>query len=83
MNVYKMELKEADTMDFQIRDAITANMANNTAEDIRSVVEDAIKRGEEHLLPGLGVFFEKLWNSSDEQEKSKIAGELAQVFAAS
>ncbi|MHA6259414.1 small acid-soluble spore protein SspI [Sporosarcina sp. CAU 1771] len=70
-------------MDFQIRDAISANMTNNSAEDIRGVVEDAIQRGEEHLLPGLGVFFEKLWNSSGEQEKSKIAGELAQVFAAS
>jgi len=70
-------------MNFQIRDAITSNMTNNSAEDIRSVVDDAIQRGEEHLLPGLGVFFEKLWNSSGEQEKSKIAGELAQVFQAS
>jgi small acid-soluble spore protein I (minor) len=70
-------------MDFQIRDAISANMTNNTADDIRNVVEDAIKRGEEHLLPGLGVFFEKLWNHAGEQEKSKIAGELATVFAAS
>ena len=67
-------------MDFQIRDAISANMTNNTAEDIRNVVEDAIKRGEEHLLPGLGVFFEKLWNNSGEQEKSKMAGELAQYL---
>jgi len=58
------------------------NMTNNTAEDIRGVVEDAIKRGEEHLLPGLGVFFEKLWNSAGEQEKSKITSELAQVFQA-
>lgn len=70
-------------MDFQIRDAITTNMTNNSAEDIRSVVDDAIQRGEEHLLPGLGVFFEKLWNSSGEQEKSKIAGELQKTFAAS
>ncbi|MCG7335445.1 small acid-soluble spore protein SspI [Sporosarcina sp. ACRSM] len=69
-------------MDFQIRDAITANMRNNSAEDVRNVVEDAIKRGEEHLLPGLGVFFEKLWNNSGEQEKSKMAGELAQAFSA-
>lgn len=68
-------------MDFEIRNAITENMTNNTAEDIRGVVEDAIKRGEEHLLPGLGVFFEKLWNNSGEQEKTKIIGELEQVFA--
>jgi len=29
------------------------------------------------------VFFEKLWNHAGEQEKSKMAGELATVFAAS
>ncbi|MFD1206528.1 MULTISPECIES: small acid-soluble spore protein SspI [Sporosarcina] len=68
-------------MNFQIRDAITANMTNNSAEDIRNVVDDAIQRGEEHLLPGLGVFFEKLWNSADEQERTKITGELAQAFS--
>ena len=76
-------MEEGDKMNFQIRDAITTNMTNNSAEDIRGVVEDAIQRGEEHLLPGLGVFFEKLWNSSGEQEKSKMASELAQVFQAS
>lgn len=70
-------------MNFQIRDAISANMINNSAEDIRSVVDDAIQRGEEHLLPGLGVFFEKLWAKSDETEKSKMMNELAQIFKAS
>ncbi|BAQ11691.1 small acid-soluble spore protein sspi [Bacillus sp. OxB-1] len=70
-------------MNFQIRDAISANMSNNSATDIRNVVEDAIQRGEEHLLPGLGVFFEKLWNRSDEQEKAKITTELAQAFTGS
>lgn len=70
-------------MNFQIRDAISANMSNNSAADIRSVVEDAMQRGEEHLLPGLGVFFEKLWNRSDEQEKTKISSELAQAFGGS
>ena len=70
-------------MNFQIRDAISANMSNNSATDIRNVVEDAMQRGEEHLLPGLGVFFEKLWNRSDEQEKAKITTELAQAFTGS
>lgn len=70
-------------MNFQIRDAITTNMTNNSAEDIRGVVDDAIQRGEEHLLPGLGVFFEKLWNGAGEQEKSKIMNELEQAFTAS
>lgn len=70
-------------MNFQIRDVITANMTNNSAEDVRNVVEDAIKRGEEHLLPGLGVFFENLWKRAGEEEKKKIANELAQEFKAS
>ncbi|WP_040286236.1 small acid-soluble spore protein SspI [Sporosarcina koreensis] len=69
-------------MDFQIRDAISANMTDNKAQDIRGVVDDAIQRGEEHLLPGLGVFFEKLWQRADDQEKMKITGELEQAFAA-
>lgn len=70
-------------MNFQIRDAITANMTNNSAEEVRNVVEDAISRGEEHLLPGLGVFFENLWKHAGEEEKSKMVSELAQGFKAS
>ena len=69
-------------MNFQIRDAITQNMTDNKAQDIRGVVDDAIQRGEEHLLPGLGVFFEKLWQSADDQEKTKMTKELEQAFAA-
>ena len=69
-------------MECQISDAITANTTNNSAEDIRGAVEDAIKRGEQHVLPGLGVFFEKLWNSSGEQQKSQMTNELAKVFQA-
>ena len=67
-------------MNFQIRQAISSNMQNNSASDIKSIVDDAIQRGEEQLLPGLGVFFEKLWNRSDDQEKEKISGEIAQAF---
>ncbi|PIC71296.1 MULTISPECIES: small acid-soluble spore protein SspI [unclassified Sporosarcina] len=68
-------------MNFQIRDAISANMTNNSSTDVRSVIDDAIQRGEEHLLPGLGVFFEQLWKRSDEKEKTEITNELSQAFA--
>ncbi len=44
-------------MNFQIRDAITANVHGQSATEIKDIVVDAIERGEEHLLPGLGVFF--------------------------
>lgn len=69
-------------MNFQIREAIAANMTNNSADEIRAVVDDAIQRGEEHLLPGLGVFFERLWNRASEQERAQMSGELAQAFGA-
>lgn len=67
-------------MNFQIREAITANMLGSSPDDIRGVVDDAIKRGEEHLLPGLGVFFEKLWNQADENQKQTMMNNLSQVF---
>lgn len=68
-------------MNFQIRDAIAANMSDNTAQDVRGVIDDAIQRGEEHLLPGLGVFFEQLWQRADESEKQQMTNELSQAFA--
>ncbi|WP_019414214.1 small acid-soluble spore protein SspI [Paenisporosarcina sp. TG20] len=67
-------------MDFQIRDAITVNMIGNNASEIREVVEDAIKRGEEHLLPGLGVFFEKWWQTAPEPEKATVLKHLENSF---
>ncbi|MBU0905669.1 MAG: small acid-soluble spore protein SspI [Planococcaceae bacterium] len=67
-------------MNFQIRDAITANMIGNNASEIRDVVEDAITRGEEHLLPGLGVFFEKWWKTAPEPEKESVLKHLEQSF---
>lgn len=56
-------------------------MKGHTASDIRGVVEDAIQKGEEHLLPGLGVFFEKWWNMTDESNKQSVLNELATAFA--
>ncbi len=50
-------------MNFQIRDAITTNVHGQTAAEFKDIVEDAISRGEEHLLPGLGVFFESGGNN--------------------
>ncbi len=68
-------------MDFQIREAISTNMKGHSPTEIRSVVEDAIQRGEEHLLPGLGVFFEKWWNMADDSKKESVLTELSTAFA--
>lgn len=68
-------------MDFQIRQAITANVSGSDAAEFQDIVNDAIMRGEEHLLPGLGVFLETWWQSATEQEKTHFAEQLAQQFA--
>lgn len=67
-------------MDFQIRQAITANMKGESPDGIREVVEDAIKRGDEHLLPGLGVLFEKWWQSSDQTEQNAFLSKLSNIL---
>ncbi|MCT6924553.1 small acid-soluble spore protein SspI [Metasolibacillus sp.] len=67
-------------MNFQIRQAITANVTGQNAQELTDIVEDAIERGEEHLLPGLGVFLEKWWNVADEQERQHFTEKLATQF---
>lgn len=67
-------------MDFQIRQAITANVKGSDAAEFQDIVNDAIARGEEHLLPGLGVFLEKWWNVASENERNEFTQKLAQQF---
>ncbi|MGN7479050.1 small acid-soluble spore protein SspI [Solibacillus silvestris] len=67
-------------MDFQIRQAITANVMGSDAAEFQDIVNDAIARGEEHLLPGLGVFLEKWWNVATENEREEFTQKLAQQF---
>lgn len=67
-------------MNFQIRQAITANVANESPEEFTSIVEDAIERGDEHLLPGLGFFLEKWWNAANNEERQNFSQKLATQF---
>lgn len=67
-------------MDFQIRQAITANVMGSDAAEFQDIVNDAIARGEEHLLPGLGVFLETWWKSANENERNEFTQKLAQQF---
>lgn len=67
-------------MDFAIREAITQNVKGDSAKEFRDTVEDAIARGDEHLLPGLGVFLEKWWESSSESERDNFTEKLSKAF---
>ncbi|MGE7918521.1 small acid-soluble spore protein SspI [Viridibacillus sp. NPDC093762] len=68
-------------MNFQIRQAVKANVQGQSADELENVVQDAIKRGEEHLLPGLGVFLEAWWNNADQQKRQNFMQDLSKAMA--
>lgn len=59
-------------MDINIRESIKNNFKESSIEDIKNSIEDSIKDNEEITLPGLGVFFEILWNNSEQEKKDYI-----------
>ncbi|MBM7714767.1 small acid-soluble spore protein I (minor) [Bacillus thermophilus] len=65
-------------MDINIRKAVIHNVSDNDQAQLRDTIVDAIQRGEEKLLPGLGVLFEVIWQHADEQEKSNMLETLEQ-----
>lgn len=76
----RLVIEEANAMNFQIRDAITSNVKGDSANEFRDTVEDAISRGDEHLLPGLGVFLEKWWKTSSAAEQEAFTEKLSKAF---
>ena len=67
-------------MNFQIRDAIKQNVQGDSPEEFRDTVQDAISRGDEHLLPGLGVFLEAWWKASSPEEQQAFTEKLSKTF---
>ncbi|MDO4963409.1 MAG: small acid-soluble spore protein SspI [bacterium] len=59
-------------MNIDIRKSIINNFKDSTTSDIKESIESSIKDKEEITLPGLGVFFEILWNNSNDNEKENI-----------
>ena len=56
----------------KIRNHIINNFKNASKEEFKSSIEESIKENDEITLPGLGVFFEIVWNNSDENNKDYI-----------
>ncbi|RLL47916.1 small acid-soluble spore protein SspI [Oceanobacillus piezotolerans] len=65
-------------MDLNIRKAILHNISNNSQEQLEATIVDAINKGEEMMLPGLGVLFELIWNQSSEEDKQEMVNALEQ-----
>ncbi len=58
-------------MDLNLRKAVIHNVSGNDQAQLKDTIVDAIQRGEEKMLPGLGVLFEVIWQNADAQ-KNKI-----------
>lgn len=65
-------------MNFNLRHAIIHNVSNNTKEELRDTIVDAIQVGEEKMLPGLGVLFELIWKNADPAEQQMMLEALEQ-----
>lgn len=59
-------------MNIDIRKSVIKNFEGSGIEDIRESIETSIEDNEEITLPGLGVFFEILWNNSDKSDREFI-----------
>ena len=59
-------------MEIDIRKSIINNFKESNIDEIKQSIEESIDDKEEITLPGLGVFFEILWNNSDDIKKDYI-----------
>ncbi len=59
-------------MEINIRKNIIDNFKNSNIDEIKESIISSIKEQEEITLPGLGVFFEILWQNSDDVLKTQI-----------
>ena len=63
-------------MNIDIRSSIKDNFCNAKKDEIMASIEASINENEEVTLPGIGVFFEILWNCSNDDEKNFILNKL-------
>lgn len=59
-------------MNIDIRKSIINNFKESDISEIKNSIEGSINDKEEITLPGLGVFFEILWNNSNDTKKDYI-----------
>ena len=59
-------------MNIDIRKSIINNFKESDINEIKQSIEESIKDKDEITLPGMGVFFEILWNNSDNLKRNYI-----------
>ena len=59
-------------MNIDIRRSIKDNFKDSSNEEIEESIKSAIKDSDEITLPGMGVFFELLWEECNNDERNDI-----------
>lgn len=66
--------------EIKIRDYIINNFKDDDVDTIRRAIDESIEENDEVTLPGMGVFFEIIWQDAKEDEKNKILESLKKRF---
>ena len=67
--------------DIKIRDYIINNFKDDDVDTIKRAIDESIKEQDEVTLPGMGVFFEIIWQDASDEEKNKILETLKKRFS--
>ncbi len=59
-------------MNIDIRKSIIGNFKNSSKDEIKESIISSLKMNEEITLPGMGVFFEILWQNCSNELKDEI-----------
>ena len=59
-------------MNLDIRSHIINNFKGDDINVLRDAIEEKIKNNDEITLPGMGVFFELVWQKADDDTRNKI-----------
>lgn len=67
-------------MNVDIRGYIINNFKDDDEETIKRAIDESIKEGDEVTLPGMGVFFEIIWQDASDEERKRILTTLKNRF---
>lgn len=59
-------------MNLDIRSHIINNFKGDNVQVLKEAIEESIKNNDEITLPGMGVFFELVWQKADQEMKDKM-----------
>lgn len=59
-------------MDLNIREHIINNFQGDNYETLKKAIDESVSSQDEVTLPGLGVFFELIWENADQELKNTL-----------